>query len=154
VEVHLRPCRGLEEVGEARERREVGRPRGGEAEEPAVLDQESVVLADPVLEALDLERAVADPAHERVVVLGAPDGVSQRAERVGEAGPHGAEGQGALRLDGRPRRLSAVRASPQWARNVVTNSCSRALPAASGASARATASAVWYPSDRDATARR
>ena len=56
-----------------------GRAGGAQREQAAVLDQVEVVLADPEREALDVQRAVADPAHERVVVLGLPDRLGQSA---------------------------------------------------------------------------
>src|SRR5207249_6179640 len=55
----------------------------------------------------------------------------------------------------RRRRVTrlASGALPRCARNCVMNPCSSRASTASGANASATASAVWYPSDLDATAR-
>ena len=71
---------GLEQVGEARERVEVGRPRRGESKQAAVLDQEAVVLPDPVPEALEVERPVTDPPDERMCVLSLPYRVRHATE--------------------------------------------------------------------------
>ena len=109
VEVHLGPGRGLQEVGEARQRVEIGRPRRRETEQAAVLDEEPVVLPHPVPEALEVERAVADAPDERMRVLGLPDRVRQapEARREGLAGRdaagrrgHGAGDAGSRRRTG------------------------------------------------------
>ena len=59
---------------------EVRRPRGAEREQARVVDQEQVVLPHVAGERLDGERAVADAAHGRVVVLRLPQRVRVGSE--------------------------------------------------------------------------
>ncbi len=73
-----------------------GARAGAEREQPPVVDQEAVVLADVEAEAGLVERAVADPAHERVRVLGLPDVRRRRAQLGGEAHPPAPAGCGAV----------------------------------------------------------
>ena len=75
MQLHLLAEDRLGELGEAPHRREVGRPRRPEREQPRVVDQEQVVLAHVARERGHRQRAVGDPAHGRMVVLGLPQRV-------------------------------------------------------------------------------
>jgi hypothetical protein len=85
VQLHLLAEDHMGEVGEAADRREVGRARCAEREHARVLDEEQVVLAHVVRESIDRERAVADAAYERVRVLCLPDVRRAGAQLVREA---------------------------------------------------------------------
>jgi hypothetical protein len=85
VKVHLVADRRLAEVGETTHGLEVGGARRSQREQALVLDQKAVVLADPEAKPLEVERPVADPAHERMVMLHPPDRVSGPAQLLADA---------------------------------------------------------------------
>ena len=82
MQLHLVDRGRLRQLGEAAHGRRFGRPGGAQREHPRVLDQDEVVLAHPEAEALDVERPLGDPAHERMRVLGFPHVGRRRAQLV------------------------------------------------------------------------
>lgn len=72
------------QLGETARHVRARRPGGRQREQPRVLEQEQIVLADVPPETLGIERTGGQPLHERVLELGAPERLGLAPQRIGE----------------------------------------------------------------------
>ena len=85
MQVHLGAQGGVGDLGEAGHPLQSRRPGAGQGQQASVVDQEQVVLTHIEAKPVRIQGAVADPAHERVLLLGFPEIRGGPAELIAKA---------------------------------------------------------------------